>query len=333
LFISVILTAAFLTQASRTVPVSFQPPAKRSPHIYSTSAFSHFMSLPQGRKQTDEATYGAYVLRIYHFHSCGSWACLRIFKHGRLVYSSESSGFTFGGNFEGSPKIPIGTDVLGDCKPDALVVEWTGGAHCCFMIHVFELGEKFKHIARIEADDSDHAGFVDLNHDGTYEFVGYDCIFAYWGTSFMSSPAPRIVLKYRNGKFHLAADLMRTPAPSAEELSAMVRSVRSDEEWCPSPTGADCDVPGTVPVSLWAKMLDLMYGGHANPAWRLLDESWLLEKQEKINFIGNFCDQLIKSRYWPELKSLVGGCPQITATHSRLPNSKTQMNSIIGPTV
>src|SRR5262249_7253196 len=202
---------------------------------------SDFLPCPQGREKTDEAKFNSYVLRIYH--SADTDACLQIVKRDRVVYSLESGGFSFGANFEGSPKIAIGSDILGRGKPDALVVEWNGGMHCCFITHVFELGEKFRDIAKIDAEHSDHAGFVDLRHDVAYEFVAYDFIFAYWQTSFMSSPAPRIVLNYRSGRFHIAFDLMRTPAPSTAEFSAMVQSVRSDEAWCPPPSGANCEDP------------------------------------------------------------------------------------------
>jgi hypothetical protein len=74
----------------------------------------------------------------------------------------------------------VGTDITGAGKPNAIVSDWSGGAHCCFTLRIFELGKQFKEIAKIEAGHSDGAKFVDLDHDGFYEFEGNDWAFAYW---------------------------------------------------------------------------------------------------------------------------------------------------------
>jgi len=263
---------------------------------------------PNSRNQTDEAKYDDYVIRTYR--SPEMEGCLRIFKGKKLLYSIEDVDFRISKNLADDVVIPIGTDITGAGKPDAIVSEWSGGAHCCYTFHVFELGEAFKEVARIKADHSDGARFVDLNHDGTYEFEGNDWAFAYWRTSFMSSPAPRIVLKFRTGRFRLAWDLMKKPAPSTENFASLLETIQSDEGWTnASPPG--CDMDCGVPVSLWSNMLDLMYTGHAALGWRLLNESWPSDRKDKANFIRDFCKQLRSSRYWSELKSEIGPCPPI----------------------
>jgi len=261
---------------------------------------------PKGRKQTAEAKYGDYVIRTYRWPE--PEGCLRILRGKVLVYSLESTDFRIGTNFADDVGIPIGTDITGAGKPDAIVGEWSGGAHCCFTFHVFELGQTFREIEVIKADHSDGAIFVDLNHDGTYEFEGNDWAFAYWRTSFASSPAPRIVLKYRNGRFRVAYDLMKKPAPFAEEFPSLVRTIQADEEWGDA-APLDCSKNCSVPASLWTHMLDLMYTGHADLGWRLLNESWPSNRKDKPTFTVDFCKQLRSSRYWPELKSDIGPCP------------------------
>jgi hypothetical protein len=218
-------------------------------------------------------------------------------------------GFKVGGNFASSASIPVGTDITGAGKPNALVAEWSGGAHCCFTLHIFELGEEFEEIASIEAGHSDGASVSDLNHDGFYEFDGYDWAFAYWRTSFMSSPAPHIVLKYREGRFRLAFDLMKTPNPSLREFAELVEGVRSDDEWHSKPTQADCEMDCGVPVSLWDNMLNLMFTGHTDLAWRLLEGSWPSKQEGKPVFVEEFCKQLSSSLYWADLKAAIGSCP------------------------
>ena len=262
---------------------------------------------PQGRKQTDEARFGRYVIRTYRWPD--PEGCLQILSSGAVVYSLVSADFRIGTNFAGGTPIPVGTDITGVGKPDAIVSEWSGGAHCCFTLHVFELGDKFREIGRIQADHSDGANFVVSNHDGSYEFDGNDWAFAYWRTSFMSSPAPRIVLKYRKGRFRLALDLMSTPNPSLAEFATMIESVRSDDEWS-SRIAHDCGQNCGVPVALWKNMLDLMYGGHSDLAWKLLDESWPKEQEGKAAFAEQFCRRLSGSLYWRDLKEVVGPCPR-----------------------
>jgi len=261
---------------------------------------------PQGKKKKEEARFGNYVIRTYRGPEMEG--CLQILKSGTVIYSLVSEDFKIGNNFWHGAPIPVGTDITGTGSPNVIVSEWSGGAHCCYTLHVFEIGDKFREIARIQADHGDGSNFEDLNHDGSYEFVGYDWAFAYWRTSFMSSPAPRIVLNYREGRFRLALDLMRTAGPTQEKLAEMIELVRSDREWSPK-TNSDCDQDCNVPVALWRDMLDLIYEGHSDMAWKLFDESWPKNLDGKPTFAKQFCGQLRKSRYWRDLKDTVGQCP------------------------
>jgi len=221
-----------------------------------------------------------------------------------------SEDFRIGGNFSNDPGIPIGTDVTGAGLPDLVVGEWTGGAHCCFTLHVFELGKRFRVVGKIEADDSDGAQFIDLEHDGKYVFEGNDWVFAYWGTSFVNSPAPDIFLRYLDGRFRLATDLMKKPEPSADEFAALVDEVRNDQ-WDLTDTTRPCGELKfcRIPVSLWRNMLKLLYIGHADLAWRLLDKAWRLSPQRKQAFANGFCKQLSQSHYWNDLHVWAGSCP------------------------
>lgn len=308
--LSALTVSLFLPQALRTSPPLPHASAEHAPTNGADPASGKDLPCPQGRNQTDEARFGEYLIRTYRWPE--PEGCLQISRRGRLVYSLESTDFKIGGNFESHASIPIGIDITGTGKPNAIVAEWSGGAHRCFTLHVFEFGEKFKEIAQIHADHSDGASFIDLDHDGFYEFDGNDWAFAYWRTSFMSSPAPRIVLKYREGRFRLAFDLMKTPNLSSEEFAAMVQSVRSEDEWSSEASRSNCNENCGVPVALWKNMLDLMYGGHSDLAWRLLDESWPSEQKGKSAFGRQFCKQLSSGRYWRDLKTAIGPCPRNT---------------------
>jgi hypothetical protein len=307
LFVLVALIAGTaLAQTSQPSPSPPQPAAKSAPANDLDS--SEGLPCPQGRHKTAQAVFGEYVIRTYRWPD--PEGCLQILKRGTVVYSLTSADFRIGNNLEGGAAIPVGTDITGRGKHEAVVGEWTGGAHCCFTLHVFELAETFQEIAQIELEDSDTSHFVDLNHDGQYEIEGYDWTFAYWKASFNESPAPRIVLKYRAGRFRLALDLMRKPSPSPSKFDAMERAVEADNEWEPD-APPDCEQDCGIPVALWKNMLDLMYTGHADLAWRLLDEAWPIEKKGEAAFAKAFYKRLSSSNYWPDLKESIGPCPRI----------------------
>lgn len=305
-----VLLAFFASTAFAQNPRSTTPPpqasAKGNQGDDPDPSSGKDLPCPQGRKKKDEARFGDFVIRTYRWPN--PEGCLQILKSGAVVYSLESTDFKSGNNFWHGAPIPVGTDLTGTGKPDAIVSEWSGGAHCCFTLHVFEIGDKFREIAKIQADHGDGSNFEDLNHDGSYEFVGYDWAFAYWRTAFMQSPAPRVVLKYREGRFRLALDLMRTADPTPKKFADTIERVRSDGEWF-THSATDCGQGCRVPVALWKNMLDLIYGGHSDLAWKLLDESWPKTLEGEATFANDFCSQLRKSRYWRDLKETVGRCP------------------------
>jgi hypothetical protein len=261
---------------------------------------------PLGRNLTEEVKYGEYTIRTYRWPQ--PEGCLRISMNKKLVFSRMGGEFLIGRNFDHSSSVPVGADLTGTGKPDAIVTEYSLGAHCCFTVRVFELGEQFKEIAKIEAGHSGGAKFVDLDHDGIYEFEGNDWAFAYWRASFKYSPAPRIVLKYHDGRFRLAYGLMKKPEPSPKQFAAMVHVVRLDEDWTDA-APADCDMNCGVPIALWENMLDLIYTGHPDIAWRLFDQSWRPTRKDKAGFAKEFCQQLRRSLYWDDLRNEIGHCP------------------------
>ncbi len=280
--------------------------------LLSFGAVSAAAELPCPSLGSDEekVTFADYVIRTVRSEDFEG--CFEVRKSGILVHSETgATKYHIGNNINGKnlkgfppiPEIKVGTDITGNGIPNLIVSAWSGGAHCCFSFIVLELGKTFKIASRIDAGDSGLAHFEDINHDGKYVFISNDWIFAYWRTSFASSPAPRVILRpkrYGNGdlRYELALDLMRKPATD-EQFKSAVEDVRADDEWSSG-----------VPPQLWKEMLNFIYTGNPNLAWRLLDQSWPKEKPGKGGFLGAFCDRLKYSHYWyGGISQLLKGAP------------------------
>lgn len=230
-----------------------------------------------------------------------SWASwqyqdtLVIAKDGKSLYTQQSFDFHLGGFDPADEKqkelLAVGKDITGNGIPDLVISEYTGGAHCCFLAHVFELGQHFRKLGTLDARDGDLSHFEDLDGDGNLEFVTNDFTFAYWHASFADSPAPRVVLKYRDGGYHVAPDLMRRPPPPKGELERRSRDVLGAGQWNAR----------RIPSSLWATMLDLLYTGHPDLAWTFLNASWPRTPKERDDFRRELLDQLDKSPYAREI--------------------------------
>jgi hypothetical protein len=262
---------------------------------------------PQQRKLEDEQKFKDFVVRTYRGERAGG--CFQILRAGTVVFSKNAGERVVIGNdiniraatdTKHAPAIPIGTDITGSGSPELLLVDWGGGAHCCFTFHIIELGDRVRETAKIDAGDSDYAHFEDVNQDGKYEFVGWDFTFNYWHASFAESPAPRIVLQF-NGKTHeLAPELMRQPAPSSGDLESKSVDVRK-MEWADR----------FPPPLLWRTMLDLIYTGHSDLAWQFATASWKPENIAKQAFLDEFCGQLAGSPYFDQLRPTIQNAPCI----------------------
>jgi hypothetical protein len=260
---------------------------------------------PEHSRLEDEQKFADFIIRTYSHDDFDD--CIQILRDNRVVFSRHAVGKLVIGNDINKdsghevylpPKIPIGTDITGRGKPNVILGEWSGGAHCCFAFHVLELGDHPRDIAIVDAGDSDYAHFEDLNHDGVYEFVGWDFTFAYWHAGFLQSPAPRIVLRFNGTRYELAPDLMRQTPTSKGQLNLTETKVR-DSEW----------EGGYPPPLLWETMLDLIYTGHADLAWSFVEAAWSPERSGRTKFLQDFCAKLATSPYFPKLRPTIPTAP------------------------
>jgi hypothetical protein len=214
----------------------------------------------------------------------------RIMRSGHVVHSespSQTGFYAFNGMTEDTPVAPRKAPLLNDGRPAFVISEWTGGAHCCLLLHIFTTEPKVDRVAIVQIGHTDAVRFVRRNRQWVLPI--YDWTFAYWKTDFADSPAPPVVLAWKDGAFKPALDLMKTPPTNLKKLSASI----GKESWTRE----------SPPPALWTEMLELIYGGRARDAFRLLDLAWPPQRPGKEEFRQEFQKQLESSPYWSEIRT------------------------------
>jgi hypothetical protein len=254
----------------------------------------------------------------YVFRTFGSddGSCLTVIRNRKVIFRRTVAGgpdaYTLGQELSTewkSPGIPDGTDITGRGHPDMIVGLYSGGAHCCMFHYVFELEPKFMMLAMLDSEDDDLAHFERLGPDRKYYYMTADWTFAYWPGSFASSPSHSVVLRFvdddKGGRYHLALDKMQRPAPTAVEWRDRLSDVKGAVS-----DGAD---PDAVAVTLWGTVLDLIYTGHSDLAWKFSDEADPAAQKDPLPDLGSFCSILKSSPYWPDLEGTIKNMPPACA--------------------
>ena len=118
--------------------------------------------------------------------------------------------------------------------------------------------------------------------------------FAYWNVACCFSHSPTIILRYQNGRYLPDLEKMKKPAPSKLELAGMAKGFQAkfvgvqkllpEDKW-------------SAPYEMWQKMLDLIYSGNMDSAWKLCDLSWPAKHPGKATFLKEFKRQLMTSPF------------------------------------
>ena len=296
------LIAGFLLSAGL-----FQSGYSRTPNEFfpdgSDQRYLKFMR--QGEKGS-ECRFNDYRIVIFP-HETGKniESVIQIFKGQKLVYLKSSHEFEIcgqGHDQKYADLIGLGKDVTGQGVPDMVVWEWSGGAHCCYYLHIFELGKQFKKLDTIDMGDGENPECASLGGRPGVRFAIFDCSFHYWPYSFVESPFPKIFLAYRNGKYRLAGEFMGTPAPDMKSLKLQAGRSLGSDAWSDSKTRK-----AHPPLQLYGYMLDLIYGGHANLAWKYFDMAWKAGIPGKQEFLKEFEAKMVRSPYWKDIAEINKG--------------------------
>lgn len=152
-----------------------------------------------------------------------------------------------------------GTDLTADGVRELIVNTYTGGAHCCFGVTVYSLGDTATKI--LETRPSNCGGqFRDLDGDGVLEFVTCDDIFAYAYCSFAASPIVTAVLAYAPDAGYVAAG-----PRFAEQYTADLPGFQAQAE--SATPGGRGEWDATTKCAVLPYVLALLYSGQPDQAW------------------------------------------------------------------
>ena len=259
-----------------------------------------------------------YVARVYFDSKTkdGSDSYFEILRSDKRVYlqkaKKKGEKFFIGTMYKDDPDellIKMGMDITGDGQPDLVISEWLGGANCCLQIHIFEIGPTFRKLGTIDAGYGDSGPhFVHLDKDSKLAGLAvqiHDWTFVNWHADFADSPAPKVMLRfsdyaYRDNGYRMSPDLMRALPLSDADLQVRAAAVRNYAQSAKDGAWPRADVS----PDLWETMLDLIYSGHDEDAWKFLDTAWPSKVQGKDSFARDFRAQLAKSPYWPAVKAM-----------------------------
>lgn len=256
---------------------------------------------------TASAIVRGYTFKTYESTNPDDGACLRIYRGGKVVYSRASDDveqYSLGQPKQAEYKIPFipnGADLTGEGRPDMIVTSWSGGAHCCFTRYIFELEPKLRLLATIEDGDTDLGHFERLDQTSGYFYVTQD-IWSYWPESFASSVSHRVILRWDGTKFRLDLSKMRRPALTPDQWKKALQDVNGALK-------EEGDVRGALGVTLWDTVLDLIYSGHSDLAWKFVSEVPPAALQGNNASLGEFCLGL-KGPYENDLRPTLKDVPE-----------------------
>ena len=248
------------------------------------------------------AHFGPYIANLYFDPDANTKdAYYEILQGGRRVYvgraTENGERFAIGTLYDDDPDaklVAMGRDITGDGQPDLVIAQWSGGANCCLTLHLFEIGPRFRKIGDIDAAFGDQGPhFVHLETGPGLQIQIYDWTFANWHADFADSPAPKVILRYKDGAYRIAPDLMRTASIDSKALGGKLAQVKSDAKDLRGGSWPEA----AIPPSLWAAMLDLIYQGHQDAAWQFMNQAWPPSVGGKARFKRDFIAQLRRSPY------------------------------------
>jgi hypothetical protein len=239
-------------------------------------------------------------MKDYEFKLSKDKASFQVVKKGTVIMSKaagDQESFTVESEGMGKTLPKIGTDLTGDGRPEMILKTKSEKDSCSNVYSMFSIGDDMELIAEIKGLQ-DGIEFKDLDGDKIPELIGKDCTFLDWWASMGTPPAPKIILSYVEGTGYVTnTGLMKKDPPSESEMQAFARSCKGK------------------PISkVWSYMLDLIYTGNGDTAWKFYDMvdfdaqvqavNEAGTKSDKTEYLEAFKEHLSTSPYWPAIKKM-----------------------------
>lgn len=293
----------------------FCSPVDGKPGPYSVDVVaSDRFALPKGSKKVTTRRVNGYTITIYKSEE-EYLTALEIVRSGkRLAYLLGDSTIPF--SFMDHSIGVAGTarkrerelwqtaDKTGDGVPDIAIEYYSGGAHCCYTYYFYELGDQMVQRPTLSTADAGLAA-VRVNPGGGLRLRTADMAFAYWNIYFAGSPSPKVILDFKNSQWRPNFSAMKKPSPTAAKLqtiAARARKLMNDKPYRGDEFAVALDEGYLFEEAFWGTMLDLIYTGNENEAWKFMDDVWPKTKPGKELFLRDFKEQLGKSLFWQMIK-------------------------------
>ncbi|HZW06224.1 MAG TPA: hypothetical protein VFF65_03800 [Phycisphaerales bacterium] len=249
----------------------------------------YYALMPRWKLELEERS-GATTVRIYAIRNPDE-------RGGRVVV--KSAGATLIDHEDAAVRalstrksVPdtILEDVNRDGVPDVVISCYSGGAHCCSRVYIFEARPAG---AALVADIDSHSGVALHVRPGVAERL--ICIpdhsFEYWKAPSATSPRPLVYYRLENGALRIDLSQMRL-AMSPPEADALANES--------AVVTRSADGEGADPV-LWRTMLSLIFAGHEPQAWVFFNRHWPGDAAGKEAFRKEFLQVLATDPWYQDL--------------------------------
>ena len=243
----------------------------------------------------DEVQFNSILMRLSRDeeHVCEA---IEIFQSEKLLYREAEIGAHY---YLGTEFAPYGNPVVYFEQPDSNFLafsKWTGGAHCCYSLHIFSFDNVPKQVATIEGGNF-APEIVDLDHNGVSEILVRDDVFAYEFSSFASSAQGKVILKFSEGTFRVAPEYMIASPPDFRSYKNKI------QKWYNHFTD---DETGELPHPEFVQTITtLVFSGNKDAAMELLQIVWPPTIPGRDEFWKDYEELLQTSRFYPDFESVI----------------------------